>query len=301
MKYQDRKNYYKYLFQHDVIGKVSILLEDAGFYIDETEDYKLNVIGRMPVIGYGWHHTLHSAILNCGLWHKIMFDVINIIPSNCQECYKVVVKPKNLKQLFALLDLQLALNLPCKCGIEKVRPTVHTNYGGYFYNKGLENGLKCYKTVKEAIGNDQVLSVLLDEVDVVEDTEIPKRVILKRGCTEFENKFGRSDMWKVTDEQLEQEKLITDTFVDKSSSATQPQRVIDYIHKLWIEYAYEHEDDTYLEFTDDKFLYNPVVTYHHFAEGLKPKKDSSGLEKVEIKVFKEDKAGELHEVEREEK
>ena len=68
------------------------------------------------------------------------------VPSKCMGCWKVVVRLKTLKQLFSLLQLQMRMGRPSKCGIE-VRESVNGLYGGYFYNHSLEEGLECYSAV----------------------------------------------------------------------------------------------------------------------------------------------------------
>jgi len=46
----------------------------------------------------------------------------------------------------------------------------------------------------------------------------------------------------------------------------QPVHAVAHVHRTWIEYAYSIGDPTYAEYTEDKPLYPPYVTYQHLAE-----------------------------------
>ena len=268
VQYVGRDNYYDYLVQHDVISHVRFLLERAGYGI-RISDQKIYCEHQINW-DYPWHHVKRSDTMDCHMWHRIMFDVVNetlptdrkFVPSQCQDCWKVVVRPQTLKQLFALLDLQIRLGRHSKCGIED-RKSVRGNYGGYFYNRGANDGLECYVAVRDAIREDEHLKSLLEEVD---ENGVPKLVILKRGCTEFEHLLGRSDQWHVTKEQMALEEMLNDVFVRQLSSEIQPWYVINHIHRKWIEFAWDRNDPTVMEFTGEKLIYPPYVTYHYVAE-----------------------------------
>ena len=152
-----------------------------------------------------WVHVKSTIGFDCGLWHQITFNLVvpnlppeqKFVPRHCHNCWKVCVKLKTLQQLFNLHEMQKKLNRPSKCGIE-VRESVPGLYGGYFYNKSFQAGLKCYDKVKAAMLKNEFLAPLVDEVDEHGRTT---RVILKRGCTEFEHLIGDSNKWVVTPEQ----------------------------------------------------------------------------------------------------
>jgi hypothetical protein len=121
-------------------------------------------------------------------------------------------------------------------------------YGGYFYNNSLDDGLDCYKTVREAV--DEAIS-----------PDVP--VLLKRGCTEYEFIVGDSRNWFMNDYAADLDRVI-ETFVedDAKSDLRQADMVTRHVHKRWIEYAYKLGDKTYLEYTDGKTLYPTYHTYH---------------------------------------
>ena len=208
-----------------------------------------------------WNYAKVDKRMNCFLWKDITFHSIiekqlpreyQWVPFACQDCYKVVVRPKTVKQLFALERLQLRLNRPSKCGTEE-RETVFGNYGGYFYNRGKAEGLECYRQVREEIDKDPELGP-----DV--------KVILKRGCTEYELALGRSDQWKPpTPDQLSFEFNLHQNFATDRPLQLQPDIVKDEIHQRWLEYAYKIGDETVLEFNDGKPFYPDYITYHQEA------------------------------------
>jgi hypothetical protein len=255
---EQKASYYEYVMAHDFIEYTRPMWSQGGFKLRES-DGKLEGNPQMAIEG-PWHYIKHKWDFDCFTWHHVIFDYLGkkavlgkpFVPSECHQCFKVVVRPKTLKQLFALEALQTRLNRPSKCGIE-VRDTVHGLYGGYFYNKGLEEGLARYKEVRKAIDEDPMLG-----------WEVP--VILKRGCTEFELACGPSDKWEISPEQLKLEQLIKQNLAHDDVERKQPDSVVKHCHRRWIEFAYAHGDSTYAEFTNGNPLTPPVVTYHHLAE-----------------------------------
>ena len=185
----------------------------------------------------------------CHRYHQYMFPKLGIIPMLCHNCYKVVVKPKTVVQLFALHDLQKQLNLPSKCGIE-LRSFVPSLYGGYFYNKGLEKGRDCYKLIRKRV-NERISS----------DIE----VLLKRGCTEFEMAFGNSDKWQININQKKLEDDFNARYVEESETTQlQTKDAINNIKISWVLFAAKKHDMTYKELTGGKLLVPECnyVTYH---------------------------------------
>lgn len=268
MKEQDNTtdlegSYYQMVSDDDIISRFRPLLQSGGFHLRD-EDGK--ICAKTPGMAWDtpWHHVVHSAFLDCQRWHKILFDLFSLtmppgsgfVPSACQQCWKVVVRPKTLLGLFSLLDFQRHLNLPSKCGIE-VRDYVNGLYGGYFYNHSLEQALECYKTVRAGVNKTPHLG---------EDVS----VIVKRACTEFEMRLGDSSKWKITPRQLSIETVVNKWFVRNDVQRLQPPHAISNVHRKWIEYAYSNGDSTYTHFTDGKPLYKPVKTYHYLVN--KPKR-----------------------------
>ena len=180
----------------------------------------------------------HPTIDGCTEYHWFFSGKdarLGFIHSFCHDCYKVVVRPKTVKQLFQLCDLQEKMDYPSKCGIE-LRPYVPALYGGYFYNRSLEDGKECLKTIKK-------------EVRSKIDPTI--KIILKRGCTEFEQRFGPSDKWMVELDQLKFEKEFLNVYVkDIGPKIEMPLYLKSHVKTKWLHWAAQNNDKTYKEFTN---------------------------------------------------
>jgi len=261
-------SYYQSVCDDDIISKLKPLLQNGGFNLRPV-DGKFEATVQSIAFDTPWDHVAHDAFLDCQRWHSILFDFFSrsmppgeaFVPSACQQCWKVVVRPKTLLGLFSLLDLQQHLQRPSKCGIE-TRPYVNGLYGGYFYNHSLEEGLDCYKLVREKVDETPHLG-----------SEIS--VILKRACTEFEKKMGDSTKWAITPKQIYIETLVNKWFVKNSLVMEQPQHAKANVHRKWIEWAYQNGDETYLHFTGGKPIYEPVKTYHYLATAEKSIRDKA--------------------------
>jgi len=256
-------SFYQELCDEDIIEKAKGMLINGGFYLRESD----GKIAADTITSWDtpWHHVKHMESVHCVMWMQIIFNGFSLplskeqrfVPIGCQECFKTVVRPKTLKSLFSLLELQKKLNRPSKCGIE-TRPSVCGHYGGYFYSRGLDEGLEMYKVVRAAI-------------DEAPDLGPATPVMLKRGCTEMEHGTIPSDKWEITPYQARIESLISRKFVIDPQTRTHPDSVILHTHRKWIEWAYQNGDMTYLDYTDGKPLpqYPAYVTYHHLSTGEK--------------------------------
>ena len=269
--------HYKELARGNLIRLLAHKLRSGAFTLRSSDQrFVANVafLWETP-----WLHTNSSYRINCYLWKDITYhEIIEktlprsawFAPAGCQDCFKVVVRPKTLKQLFALYELQKRMNLPSKCGIE-TRDTVFGNYGGYFYNRGLENGLECYKKVRAEIDADPILGP-----DV--------KVLLKRACTEMEHGIGPSDKWELTRGQLDFEIKLKDHFVDDIPLCKQNQEAKDYVKLRWVERAFSVGDETALEFNGGEPLHPEYVTYHHLLDKYEQEK-----KEAEDKINEENK------------
>jgi len=248
-------SYYEDLVRQDITDWVDGKLLGQLGWTWRYEDGKIICQIRPGLSSTPWHHVKHAWWVHCNMWHQVMFDVVfarlgkKWVPSKCQGCWKVVVRPKTLKQLFAVLDIQKAMDVPCKCGIE-VRATTASNYGGYFYCSSLPEGLERYEQVRKAVDNHVVLGPDVD-------------VLLKRGCTEYEHACGPSDGWTVTDEQLQVEQVVERYVILDDVEVKQPEKLIHHTHRQWIEFAYQRGDQTYLDYTGGQPLFPKYKTYHH--------------------------------------
>jgi len=230
------------------------------------KDGKFKVFGRL-VNGDPWLRTPSCTTQDihgmCGRYQEIFALKMGFIHSRCHECWKVVVAPNTVEELFKLYDYQQDIDIPAKCGIE-LRPFVPRLYGGYFYNQSLEQGRECHKIISEGVHNKISPDI---------------KVILKRACSEFEIKFGPSDKWKILPEQKEYEDKFDTLFVqDVANPAVMPEYIAANTKRKWLQFAAEAKppDYTYLKFTGGKYLTQHVeyVTYHlEQSESLEQSKE----------------------------
>jgi hypothetical protein len=254
----DQLSMYEWLKGHDILEWLRPLWDGGGWTLNK--DGKVEMIRNMVAINTPWVHHGHTGWAKCMLWNNVMFRAVSqnigkhfadmgpFVPSGCQNCFKVVVRPQTLIQLFALDELEIRLGRPSKCGIE-LRESVHGLYGGYFYNQGKDAGLECYREVRQAVDQDEGLGS-----DVA--------VILKRSCTEMEHLVGPSDQWEISEEQKVVESLIEAWTVSEKDVSEQPEPVIWNVKRRWIEWAFAHGDETYKQVTGGKSIVPGYVTYH---------------------------------------
>ena len=242
---------------HEFVGQdiISMMMSKLG-----SHEWAINQEGKIarthePMLSTEspWYHVMHYPDCRCDTYHFTIFNTIMpslpkdqwFVPSRCLNCWKVVVRPNTLKELFALLRLQERMNVPSKCGFEG-RESVRGSWGGYFYTASLDEGLERYEQVRagvdECIGTDC-------------------KVLLKRACTEFELAMPDSRKWKITPLQEKIEALVAEK-IDESRSLEQTDIQRIHVIRKWIEAAYSLGEDV-TEWTDGKELYPDYVTYHH--------------------------------------
>ncbi len=238
-------SYWKELNERNIIGRLKPLFDAGVLYVDIVDG---KIRKRAQVVAYNtpWIFIKQPTWLNCELWSHVYYSQLNAIHSACFNCYKVVVRPTTVKELFEVYEVMQRLDRPSKCGIE-LRSYVGALYGAYFYCKGLEQGKKIHAFVRD-IMTKEVRSDI--------------SVILKRGCTEFENAHGDSRNYV----QKEEDRAIQD-LLDKHSDIpslviTQPDFLKDYVQSMWLAWAYRNGDKTCLEFNDGADIITQPVTYH---------------------------------------
>ena len=239
-------SYYDTCERNSVIARIDPHMKRGGFYLSHEGIYKkpFHSIG----VTTPWHHVKHLHTKRCGIDHELKFNLLGYIPPKCLECWKVVVGPRTLKELFLLLEVQKGLNRASKCGIE-MRWYTPRLYGGYFYNNSLDQGRERYEEVRKAVSDH-----ISPDVDV----------ILKRACTEYEMIKGPSAMWTMTDNEHKID-LILEDMIDTSVpvGTGQTDWCLSVIHTNWIEWAWKFQDPTVQEYIGkDVDLYPHCMTYH---------------------------------------
>lgn len=251
---------------------------------DGRIDFKKKMLEDVP-----WLYVKGGRSQNCILWHKIMFNEIHAmgkVPIPCQNCWKVVIMPRNLVELLATWIMQEQMGRPSKCGTEGDRSNTDRLYGGYWYNNSLDEGLECYAAVKAQLERQQVYERELFGVSLrccfgnqylPEDSEPLPQLILKRGCTEMEQHCGPSDKWSYDQAQVEKEALTTDAFAADILGLRQGEYHVASILKTYIHKAFQWGDASYVLFTNGNRLFEPPVTYHD--------KDQEFLDDVRARTF----------------
>lgn len=183
----------------------------------------------------------------------LIFDKFKAIPEYCFGCYKVLVEPRTVMELFKLILLFEKIDLPQnnrrKCMVEN-RPTCAGTYKGYVYCGGLEEGEAVYAAVREAVS---------DEIS----PEIP--MYIRRGCSEFSTAYPEygivkpgvepmkyNEDWRVFEEYFDKRaKWIprdTNGGKDKMDSSYKPSEI--FAMTYFLHYAATIGDDSYLEIAD---------------------------------------------------
>jgi hypothetical protein len=271
------------------------LMQNQNYWL-RGEDGKIDHNRRMHP-DPPWIYTKPRENQNCHFWHKIQFDVLSgqtKIPEPCLDCWKVVLMPRNLEELVATYFMQLQLNRASKCGTEGDRENTDRLYGAYWYNGSVEEGRECHALVKKTMAENKswkrtmfgtALDVrFYDKGDVMYfaqgevTVEGPPNLILKRGCTEYEQHIGRSDEWEVSDDQREMDFLSRDAFVQDVPNFRQSDHQLAHVIESWIHNAFRWGDHSYLKFTNNNRLFKPPITYHdqETPEELEPSECGTG-------------------------
>lgn len=268
-------SYYETLRQSDIIRWIRPLLENGNWAL-RADDGKLYVRHPHLAYEYAWHYVrLDRMVMECWIFHTLIHNTINkaipepFIHSRCHRCFKVVVLPRTLKELFALEQIQLETDYQCKYGLD-LRPYTDTAYAGFFYQDSLAAGVRTYIDIRE-------------RVDEAIGPDVP--VYLKRGCTEFERDLGPSNQWRKTKDQDRIERAITELLVPEITARIQPPDMVRHTHAKMIEHAAMIGDKTYLEYTGGEPPIPPAVTYHHLAEEYK--QSTKGLMEATEKAITE--------------
>jgi hypothetical protein len=237
---------YESLHANDFVGRIGVLLRKGWFISNITGKLTLPNERKIDVKS-PWVHIKKAPQRRCILKHYVLWDCFKVIHSQCYDCYKVVVEPRNVKELFQLHDIMAQLNYYSKCGIEK-RPWVGRQYGGYFYNDSIGEGREKYDTVRAAVSKHI-------------SPDVP--VKLKRGCTEFEMRRGPSDKWIYTNEDKFWDAMCekwTDIPLDDSE---QSGILKVHIRKMWLDREYAINPEVLREFCQsEKTMIKAAVAYN---------------------------------------
>jgi hypothetical protein len=126
----------------------------------------------IPQIFWGKMGVADAFVGGCRR-HHMVFNKFRVIPEYCFDCYKVLVAPRTVVELFKLMMVFDALRLPKdnfrKCMVEG-RNDCSGTYKGFVFCVGKEDGKAVREIVREAVWREI-------------SPEIP--ITMKRGCSEF--------------------------------------------------------------------------------------------------------------------
>lgn len=187
----------------------------------------------------------------CSIWNGVYCQHFNLIPTNCRvNCWKTVVKPRTVKELFECYKLFKQMDLPSKIGMD-IRTYTHGAWAGFVYGDTLAQGREYYAIVRSIIPE-----------------EIP--IILKRGCTEMERLLPSNTWDSLGAKDLALEERLNDAFSFDEQYFYQAGWLKNEIKERWIKRAIEIGDPTAREVAEanssDPNIWQRLtvssVTYH---------------------------------------
>lgn len=250
-------NRYQELSASNILAPIMHRIKAGAFEI--SPDHKIYLDGTI-LPERPWLAHMPDLERKCGKWHEIYFRYYTIIPEGCRNCWKIMFKPNTVTELFQTRDLQKAGDISSKCGIETRGFT--GNRGGYaaFWYVPLNAGLK----------GAREMHALIDAKIQARFGRDEKRIVkLKRGCTEMENYTLKvlnvgSDKWDEIAEKMsmdEKESLLETIFVDPPIVVEVPKFCDTNTKQLFIDFAFENGDLTYLDHTGGVPHMKPLVFY----------------------------------------
>jgi len=236
----------------DLIDRIESIRNKEGrkqYHIDATTGKITTILPDGMDINSPWIHAHQDPNRNCRLYFLI-FDCLEFIPTPCMNCWKVVARPRTVKELIAVAKAQEMLGFYGKAGIEE-RPYIHALYGAYWYTNSREEGEKRYEQVRDFLAKEVSPDI---------------KVILKRHCSEMEAKLGPSTGYKQPILAKYWEKRVEELVDLPGDKLPQPQYLKDHVMLNWLRFAYVNGDSTSLEFNEGKPFTSQPVTYRNNLE-----------------------------------
>lgn len=256
----------KFTNRTDIINKIHDIVQKSPGLSIRVNDGRIDHQTDSQNINNPWLFTNISPVRHCELWNGIYFSYFGIIPSFCRFCcWKVVVKPRTVVELFKLREIQKQLGFNSKCGVD-LREYNEGPYGGFFYNDSLKEGRETLKVVKKKLRK----YFGFDAPDC----------FLKRGCTEMEMKIP-SDQWDYINEEHEEiEALLDEIFVKHESAGVQSDWQEKSKQYAWIRHAIKIGDTSWRRIVGEanvnKFI--PHTVKYDSDDTFKNTKSKNGSE-----------------------
>lgn len=183
--------------------------------------------------------------------HLVIFNRFNIIPKYCFGCYKVIIEPRTVIELFKIMMVFEKLAFPNdntrKCLVE-IRSKITGTYKGLIYCQSIEEGEEIIQMIQP---------ILAEEVN----RNIP--IALKRGCSEYalsypeyaQFKQGETPMEYRNEWQKYEDLADKNAVINKKPNAIDTHNQTTYVlddYKVmltWLKYAATIGDDSYIKIT----------------------------------------------------
>ena len=188
--------------------------------------------------------------------YTALFSDFDVIPEYCFDCYKIVIAPRNVIELFKLLLIFERIELPHnnsrKCMIDQ-RKYSSAIYKGFVYCRGLEEANNLCKVMQEAVADGI-------------SADVP--IKLQRGCSEYaqkypeyalnpdaKNTFHYRKNWKFYEDFVDKHYVFSGNVdcLDEDGKATDPMREIP-AFQFWLSHAAAIGDTSYLILTKGKII-----------------------------------------------
>lgn len=253
----------------NIIPPIKEVLDRGKFFINEEQKVdQVFHLNEEP----NWIYAKFAFDRKCSMWLNVHFALYRFVPSPCFDCWKIVAKPRHLKDAFAILDLQKWMKLPSKVGMEKREYSgALGGFSAFWYAPlgcGLEKARKLYARVRKAV-SEQI------------DPEV--RVYLKRACTEMEQAAGPTDKWEWNKNLALVEDLVNSVFMDSPKPQIGAKFIEVDTKTRWIYWAAIHGDQTYLEYVDKPLDY--IVRSVEYQDSIHNEKDFPQVARKETLSF----------------
>jgi len=221
--------------------KLKAKANNTGYRLDEG--FSLQVCRGLPP--HLWKDAPKHGCSRC----MAVFEGFNVIPQYCFDCYKVLITPRTVLELFKLLMTYENIKLPNdntrKCMIE-TRSYSSGVYKGFVYCRTLDEGNEVLQSVRQAV-SDNI------------SAEIP--VTLKRGCSEYAQVYPDTDNWQYGKDWQFYETFVDESFVfegpvDASGDSEEQEYSMRelFAMQFWLRYAATIGDMSYLSMTGGEKL-----------------------------------------------
>jgi hypothetical protein len=236
------------------IGGASVEENLAGAVTDGRlkphEDGTFEIVERPTDGPDPWLRGSKGLSVSCSAQVGFLFRVAyakSAVPSGCRACYKVKIIPRTLRQLVAVYGIAQTTAYVYKCGLDGV-PSSQCIYSAFFYAHELSGARAMYATLRKAVDEHPNLG-----------SEV--KMLIKRGCTEYEMSCGPSDKYTFDPNLPEVESWLLAHLRRRSGRRSATALDVVQTRMLWIQTAYKHGDETYRDFTNGRPLHPATVCY----------------------------------------